>query len=530
MPGGEPISFQGDEAADKANGDASTIEGAECAPEDEVEEKASSDEDSEEEVESASNNEEQAETAEDEVDADTQEDISNLQLAWEVLEVSKTIYSRKNDDESRLKVADCLEKLAEISREKEDYVQALSDLQDCLTIRSAVLNDDHRDIAEVHYQLGTTHAIAGALDLASTCFRNAVSCLQQHANNIRTKITEMEKLDDQAVELEALRNSFKEVESLVSDVQRRHAEVNEDLAATQLGIQSNSSTLAVKSTESDTNAQVVDDISHLVRKKRAVSDETAGEPTVSEIIPAPSETQKLKKARITADNPATNGDVGHLNGTSQATLTNGTQVAWQLDIGRELQLNKKFGQCSRMVLWCDDLFFKKCGILESPAKLRYFAVLYFTYHGLESCGCEAHADGWVTLVGLFNDRISYSRKMRNVDKFVARECLNTGVLETRIARSRLQWRACQTTSLGHVLPGSSTNDFSDGSFTHPVKSFVGSIEDKWQALFGHRVTTCPSPTAVTSMWRRVDYEYRAVFNLGSDRVYIYTRASSSCRS
>ncbi|KAG5444167.1 Protein hgv2 [Clonorchis sinensis] len=315
----------GDEAADKANGDASTIEGAECAPEDEVEEKASSDEDSEEEVESASNNEEQAETAEDEVDADTQEDISNLQLAWEVLEVSKTIYSRKNDDESRLKVADCLEKLAEISREKEDYVQALSDLQDCLTIRSAVLNDDHRDIAEVHYQLGTTHAIAGALDLASTCFRNAVSCLQQHANNIRTKITEMEKLDDQAVELEALRNSLKEVESLVSDVQRRHAEVNEDLAATQLGIQSNSSTLAVKSTESDTNAQVVDDISHLVRKKRAVSDETAGEPTVSEIIPAPSETQKLKKARITADNPATNGDVGHLNGTSQATLTNGTQ-------------------------------------------------------------------------------------------------------------------------------------------------------------------------------------------------------------
>ncbi|KER22529.1 hypothetical protein T265_09395 [Opisthorchis viverrini] len=315
-----------DEAADNVNGDAPTEEGAECAPEDEAEEKASSDGDVEEEVESASNNEEQAETAEDEVDADTQEDISNLQLAWEVLEVSKTIYSRRTDTESRLKVADCLEKLAEISREKEDYVQALSDLQDCLTIRSAVLNDDHRDIAEVHYQLGTTHAIAGALDVASTCFRNAVSCLQQHANNIRTKITEMEKLDDQVVELEALRNSLKEVESLVCDVQRRHAEVNEDLAATQPGITSSSSTSAAKSTESDTNVQVVDDISHLVRKKRAVSDETAAEPTVSEITPIPNETQKLKKARITTDNPDTNGDVEHLNGTSQTTLTNGTQV------------------------------------------------------------------------------------------------------------------------------------------------------------------------------------------------------------
>ncbi|KAA3677306.1 cleavage and polyadenylation specificity factor subunit 1 [Paragonimus westermani] len=63
-----------------------------------------------------------------EAEQDEDEDVTNLHLAWEVLEVAKRIFVRQNTDESRLKVAECLEKLAEISREKEDYTQAVLDL------------------------------------------------------------------------------------------------------------------------------------------------------------------------------------------------------------------------------------------------------------------------------------------------------------------------------------------------------------------------------------------------------------------
>ncbi|BHF69437.1 hypothetical protein SprV_0301248100 [Sparganum proliferum] len=56
------------------------------------------------------------------------EDVSTLQLAWEVVEVAKALFRKHTDSEHQLKVADCLEKLAEISCEKEDHEQAINDL------------------------------------------------------------------------------------------------------------------------------------------------------------------------------------------------------------------------------------------------------------------------------------------------------------------------------------------------------------------------------------------------------------------
>ncbi len=63
-----------------------------------------------------------------EPETDDNEDVSTLQLAWEVVEVAKALFLKKEDTESQLKVADCLEKLAEIGCEKEDHEQAITDL------------------------------------------------------------------------------------------------------------------------------------------------------------------------------------------------------------------------------------------------------------------------------------------------------------------------------------------------------------------------------------------------------------------
>uniref|UniRef100_A0A183B4A3 TPR_REGION domain-containing protein n=1 Tax=Echinostoma caproni TaxID=27848 RepID=A0A183B4A3_9TREM len=205
-----------------------------------------------------------------EADTDEQEDdVTNLQLAWEVIEVARKIFSRKDDDESRLKVAECYEKLGEISREKEDYTQAVSDLQECLVIRQSLLSDDHREVAETHFQIGTTHAVAGSLESAMSAFEAAISSLEKHAANLRKKINEDEKSHNEN-ELELLKSSLKEVETLIPELETRKSEVEEDLQASKLQPQTSTSFPATAETSCD--KKPVDDISHLVRKKRQVTE------------------------------------------------------------------------------------------------------------------------------------------------------------------------------------------------------------------------------------------------------------------
>ncbi|KAF5401347.1 Tetratricopeptide repeat protein [Paragonimus heterotremus] len=197
------------------------------------------------------------------------EDVTNLQLAWEVLEVAKRIFVRQNTDESRLKVAECLEKLAEISREKEDYTQAVLDLQECLSIREAILPEDHRDIAETHYQLGATHAVSGALELASTAFKDAVLCLQRHVDHLNSELVKIEKSDDET-KSDALRNSIKEIEAIIFDIDRRRTEVDEDRLADEFVAGPSVVPPVVVPSVAD---RPVGDISHLIRKKRSGHDE-----------------------------------------------------------------------------------------------------------------------------------------------------------------------------------------------------------------------------------------------------------------
>ncbi|CAH8582637.1 unnamed protein product [Schistosoma turkestanicum] len=194
---------------------------------------------------------------------DEDDDVSSLQIAWEVIEVAKKLFSQKEDDASKLNVAECLEKLGEISREKEDYDQAVMDLKECLEIRNTILGQKDRRVAESHYQLGTTYAVSGDLENASSSFKASVECLKLLAEDLKSKI---EADDQKEEEKELLRISLKEIELLIPDVQSRCADIEEDRL-----------TEGIKKTDhpmkSCSNGASVptDDISHLVRKKRPVS-------------------------------------------------------------------------------------------------------------------------------------------------------------------------------------------------------------------------------------------------------------------
>ncbi|CAH8659388.1 unnamed protein product [Schistosoma margrebowiei] len=230
---------------------------------DEDDESNGSEEEESENQDEVHNNPTESEAAK----SDDEDEVSNLQIAWEVIEVAKKLFSQKDDEESKLNVAECLEKLGEISREKEDYDQAVLDLKECLEIRTSILGQKDRRVAESHYQLGTTYAVSGDLENASSSFKASVECLKLLAGDIRSKIEAVDQKDGEEKEL--LQVTLKEIELLIPDVQSRCADIEEDRLAE-----------SIKQTESPmepcSNGTSVptDDISHLIRKKRPVTETT----------------------------------------------------------------------------------------------------------------------------------------------------------------------------------------------------------------------------------------------------------------
>lgn len=71
--------------------------------------------------------------------AEDEEDPSNLQLAWEMLELAKTVYTEQLEGKVgpeavkvELKLFETFLTLGEVSLENENYTQAVEDLSICL--------------------------------------------------------------------------------------------------------------------------------------------------------------------------------------------------------------------------------------------------------------------------------------------------------------------------------------------------------------------------------------------------------------
>merc|ERR1711922_4004 len=102
-----------------------------------------------EEGESAGEGEETKEPSGDGEKKGEEEDPSNLQLAWEMLELAKVVYSKtveteKDNKEAGHRLCETYMVLGEVSLENENYPQAVEDLQLCLDRRVSSLPSDSR--------------------------------------------------------------------------------------------------------------------------------------------------------------------------------------------------------------------------------------------------------------------------------------------------------------------------------------------------------------------------------------------------
>ncbi|KAM8727896.1 nuclear autoantigenic sperm protein-like isoform 1-T3 [Acanthopagrus schlegelii] len=315
----------------------SEVNGSKTESEDKEAEKDSGDkegeaEDAEEEEdeEMEGDAEEQGE-GEDAAEKDSEdEEVGNLQLAWEMLEVAKVIYKRKESKEEQLMAAQTHLKLGEVSAESGNYAQALEDFQECLKLQVKHLDPDSRLLAETHYQLGLTYSLNLQYSQAIEELKSSISVIKSRLDNLQELLDKAEgpeSLPDERKEMEELKALLPEINEKVEDATEGLKTASTDAmkgspdggstssafpgSTEQNGVPSSSSkingtsTNGVSSTNGHASKATVSDISHLVRKKRKPEESPVKEGAVKKVKQDAGQTNG-------AQEPQTNGDTnGH---------------------------------------------------------------------------------------------------------------------------------------------------------------------------------------------------------------------------
>uniref|UniRef100_A0A8C5QHR1 Nuclear autoantigenic sperm protein n=1 Tax=Leptobrachium leishanense TaxID=445787 RepID=A0A8C5QHR1_9ANUR len=211
---------------------------------------------------------------------ETEEDIGNLQLAWEMLDLSKLIFKRKEAKEAQLKAAQAHLKLGEVSVESENYSQAVEDFLACLKIQKEHLEAHDRLLAETHYQLGLAYQYSCKHEEAIPHFTHSIDVIVGRITVLSGKLEATTKPDSELQkEIDELKNLLPDIREKIEDskeAQKTSVATEMALKETLVGgssgfSQENGSTSTSTKSSGDCTVPVqncVSDISHLVRKKR----------------------------------------------------------------------------------------------------------------------------------------------------------------------------------------------------------------------------------------------------------------------
>jgi len=164
---------------------------------------------SEDDSDDSETGEEESEV-EDESVEDELADPSNLELAWEVLELARLGYTKAGN---KAALAEVYLDLGEVSIENQDYARAELDLAACLDIKKSSLPADSRSVASTHYQLGLAQAYSGKMTEAEVNLQSAISILEGRKVNI----AKLENSDSVAMEKIDLETCIQEIKEVIVD-------------------------------------------------------------------------------------------------------------------------------------------------------------------------------------------------------------------------------------------------------------------------------------------------------------------------
>jgi len=171
-------------------------------------------------------------------EAEDEEDPSNLQLAWEMLELAKMVFTAQVEGAQKANMSEglkaTLEKrlcetyltLGEVSLENENYVQAVEDITLCLERQKASLPADCRSIAETLYQLGVALGFNMKYEEAVVSLEAAIAVLETRIKNLKEKT----ESPDEAKKSDAFYTREKEIaeiEALIPEIKEKITDTNE---------------------------------------------------------------------------------------------------------------------------------------------------------------------------------------------------------------------------------------------------------------------------------------------------------------
>ncbi|KAI0831839.1 hypothetical protein BC628DRAFT_1415339 [Trametes gibbosa] len=129
--------------------------------------------------------EEQAEDDED--DGEDAEPEDDFNAAWEVLDLARAIYEKRQEesDEVKLKLAETFITLGDVSLETEKFDQAVADYTAGLTLKTELLPLSSRQIAEAHYKISIV------LDLTSGRLGDAITHAERALDSVEARLAEL---------------------------------------------------------------------------------------------------------------------------------------------------------------------------------------------------------------------------------------------------------------------------------------------------------------------------------------------------
>jgi len=167
-------------------------------------------------------------------DEEEEEDVPSIQLAFEVLDLARVIYTQKQERsrEESLKLSQVYLKLGEVAMENENFTDAASMYKDCLELQKSLLSPDDRWLAETHYQLGAAYTMASDFDAGLLHANSAVEVIKARIQN-RTqdlekegvKVSEEPELSSLTEEQQGAVTELKELKTLLPELEEKIADI-----------------------------------------------------------------------------------------------------------------------------------------------------------------------------------------------------------------------------------------------------------------------------------------------------------------
>ncbi|KAJ1658935.1 hypothetical protein IWQ61_001897 [Dispira simplex] len=207
------------------------------------------------------------------------EEEDDFSTAWEVLELARLIYSKYDTPKHRLKEADLLLMLGDVSLESENFKQAMEDYQKATAMKAPLIGTDSRELAECYYKIALAQEYANEFAHAIDNLHKVIRILE----NTLAKLTATEDTgDDKEVD---------EIKGLLDEVQSKLDDLNASQARKASGSTSSTDALLqaafgpTSTSNSNTHGAAVNDITNLVRSRKAPVDAKGKAPEVAPSTP-----------------------------------------------------------------------------------------------------------------------------------------------------------------------------------------------------------------------------------------------------